>query len=123
MATIVCVEDEPAIRELIVGELTDAGHHVIEAGDGRQGLDAIMTQRPDLVLSDWKMPEMSGGELLETLRRDHPQFAGTPFVFVSAFVDKEYVERGSRFGAAAHLAKPIDFDILLETVGDLLASD
>lgn len=123
MAKIVCVEDEPAIRALIVDELTDAGHEILEAGDGKQGLDVILEQCPDLVVSDWKMPEMSGGEMLRALRYDHPQHADLPFVFVSAFVDKEYVDAGSKLGAAAHLKKPVDFDLLVKTVSELLPSD
>ena len=120
MATIVCVEDEPAIRGLIAAELADAGYDVVEAGDGKQGLDMILEQSPDLVVSDWKMPEMSGGDLLRALRYDHPETANLPFVFVSAFVDKEYVDTGSKLGAAAHLTKPVDFDLLLKTVSGLI---
>jgi len=121
MALIVCVEDEAGIRDLIAGELTDAGHEVIEAADGNEALEVIMRYGPDLVVSDWLMPKMSGGELLKTLRRDHPQFADMPFVIVSAFIDKEYVEQSTGLGVDAYLTKPIDFDLLLETVNRLLS--
>jgi CheY-like chemotaxis protein len=121
MATVICIEDEDGIRELIAEELTDAGHNVIEAVNGKQGLDLILQQRPDLVVSDWLMPEMSGGELLKALKQDYPQFADVPFLLVSAFVDKARVDQALGSGADAYLTKPIDFDLLLETVDDLLA--
>lgn len=120
MPLIVCVEDEAGIRELFVEELTDAGYDVIEAENGKQGLEVILEHRPDLVLSDWLMPEMSGGELLTALRHEHPGFAELPFVLVSAFADKTQVDPSQGIAADAYLSKPIDFDLLLDTVADLL---
>lgn len=120
MAKIVYVEDEAVIRAGIVDELVDAGYDVIEAADGRAGLEAVLQHDPDLVISDWLMPDLSGYELLKTLRYDHPKFAGTPFVFVSAHADGHYVEKGLKLGAAAFLIKPVDLDVLLATVAKLL---
>ena len=120
MPLVVCVEDEPGIRELFVEELTDAGYEVIEAENGKQGLEAVLQHRPDLVLSDWLMPEMSGGELLTALRREHAGFAELPFVLVTAFADKTHTDSSQGIAADAYLTKPVDFDLLLDTVAGLL---
>ena len=120
MPLVVCVEDEPGIRELFVEELTDAGYQVIEAENGKQGLEVVLEHQPDLVLSDWLMPEMSGGELLTALRREHPGFAELPFVLVTAFADKTHTDSSQGIAADAYLTKPVDFDLLLDTVAGLL---
>ena len=122
MAKIVYVEDEVEIRASIVDELVDAGHDVIQAANGRAGLAAVLQHDPDLVISDWLMPEMSGFELFQALRCDHPKYAAIPFIFVSAHADRHYVETGLKLGADAYLTKPVDFDALLEAV-DFLIGD
>ncbi len=120
MARIVYVEDEAAIQAAIVDELVDAGYDVVETANGRAGLEAILQHDPDLVICDWLMPILSGYEMLKTLRCDHPEFAGTPIIFVSAHADRQYVEKGLGLGADAYLTKPVDLDALLETVARIL---
>jgi signal transduction histidine kinase len=116
MDKILCIGDEPAIREIMVEELQDAGYETIEAGNGREGLQAITVHRPDLVLCDITMPEMNGYQVLTELREKHSQLASVPFVFLSALADRKDVVAGKRLGADDYLTKPIDFDILLATV-------
>ncbi len=121
MARILCVEDEDDIRADIVEELMDAGHEVFAASNGEEGLRAIPDFRPDLIISDCLMPKMTGLELFQALHRDLPDFASTPFVFLSAHADKSHVEEGMNLGADAYLTKPVDFDQLLVIVNSLLA--
>ena len=116
MASILCIEDEPGIRENIIEELRDAGHDTIEAEDGRIGLDLIRRHRPDLVISDITMPNMSGYEVLAELRESEPDLADTPFMFLSALGDRKDVIAGKRLGADDYLVKPVDFENLLATV-------
>ena len=120
MAKIVCVEDEEQIRAVLVEELTDIGHEVIETRNGKEGLDAILQHEPDLVICDWLMPSMTGLELFTALKVDRPQFADLPFVFVSAHANKEHVETGLSLGADAYFTKPVDLERLLNTVTLLL---
>ena len=119
-ATLLCVEDEPDIREAIVEELVDCGFQVIEAGNGAEGLRAILDRHPDLVVCDCLMPVMSGIELLQTLRRDHPAYDDVPFIFLSAHANESDVARGKQTGAEHYLTKPIDLDFLVETVTSTL---
>ncbi|MFN7126726.1 MAG: response regulator, partial [Allorhizobium sp.] len=81
MITVLCVEDERDVRELIVEELEEAGIRVLQAENGKEGLDKILTQRPDIVISDITMPEMDGISMLGELQINHPQFANMPFLF------------------------------------------
>ncbi len=116
MATVLCIEDEAPLREIIVEELEDEGYDVLEANDGREGLDMILRHRPDMVVSDITMPRMNGHELLLELRQNHPRYAELPFVFLSALADKSQIIEGLELGADDYLTKPIDYDMLLVKV-------
>jgi len=118
MATILilCVEDEPDIRGDITEELRDAGYETVEAANGREGLDALTTHKPDLVLCDITMPEMNGYEMLTALRENHPEFEDLPFVFLSALADRKDIIAGRHLGADDYVTKPVDFEMLLATV-------
>jgi len=116
MAKILCIDDEVILRGLIAAELADSGHTVIEAANGREGIDAILAHRPDLVLCDVNMPVMDGYELLETLRKEDATLSDMPFLFLSALADRKDVIAGKRLGADDYLTKPVDIDLLLATV-------
>lgn len=112
MAKIVFVEDEPELREDIAETLELAGHTVIQAANGALGLAAILAEKPDLTISDVAMPHMSGHDLLRVLREAHPEFAGMPFVFLSALTSREDQIAGHRLGADNYLTKPVDFELM-----------
>ena len=115
-ATILCIEDEPEIRQAIVEELEDAGYRTAEAENGQSGLATIVATQPDIVLCDINMPEMDGTEVLTNLREHHPDLADMPFVFLTAQADRTAVLNGKKLGADDYLTKPIDFELLLATV-------
>jgi len=120
MISILCVEDEKDVRTLIVEELEDAGIRTLQATNGREGLDMILKHRPDIVISDISMPEMSGTELLAELQINHPAFSNTPFIFLTALADREMMLEGLRAGADNYLTKPIGFDLLLAKLSGLI---
>lgn len=111
MNTILCIEDEPALRADIVEELEDAGYQTLEACDGREGLEMILTHKPDMVVSDITMPNMNGDELLQRLRKDFPKFSEMPFIFLTALSDRADVLSGVQLGADDYLTKPIDYEM------------
>jgi DNA-binding response OmpR family regulator len=113
MSTILCIDDEPMLLEQVVETLEDEGFDVLQAGDGAQGLRMILEHGPDLVICDVTMPRMDGYALFETLRRDHPGHADTPFIFLSALADRHDVMRGLGLGADEYLTKPVDFELLV----------
>ena len=115
-ARVLCIEDEADLRADIAEELEDAGYQVSQAGDGRSGLREILRFRPNLVVSDITMPGLDGFGLLRELRENHPEFAETPFIFLSALADRKDQIQGVKMGADDYLTKPIDFEIMLARV-------
>ncbi len=122
MAKIVCVEDEIEIRRILVDELVDQGHEVIAAANGAEGVRAILEAKPDAVISDCLMPEMSGAEMLRRIRTEHQMFEHLPFLFLSAYGDMDHVGDVMELGADAYLTKPVDLDELIHVVDTLLVA-
>lgn len=109
---ILCIEDEPSLRDDIAAELTEAGYAVIAAGDATQALHHLDRQRPDLILCDIVMPGMDGHALLAHMRAMRPDLDDIPFVFLTALSSREQMIEGRRVGADDYLTKPIDYDLL-----------
>jgi DNA-binding NarL/FixJ family response regulator len=109
---ILCIEDDRETAGLIAEELVDRGFAVDVAYSGQEGLMAIMRSTPDLVLCDFSMPTMTGLEVLERLNEIAPRFGRIPFVFLTAFADRDSELRGRERGADDYVSKPIDFERL-----------
>ena len=123
MATILIIDDLAANREFLVTLLRYQGHLLIEATDGREGLAAVQTTRPDLVISDVLMPVMDGYEFVKQLRLD-PKARETPVVFYTA----HYGEREARAfalssGVSYVLAKPAEPEEVLRIVALALSRE
>jgi len=116
MYKILCVEDEPHLREDLNEMLDQSGYKTLVAEDGVQGLEMILEHHPNLVISDITMPRMDGYELVSEVRKKHPELAAMPFIFLSALTDRQDILEGVRSGADDYLTKPIDFEILLAKV-------
>ena len=113
------IDDEEAIRYLVRENLELAGYEVIEAADGREGLDTAGREHPDLVILDVKMPALDGWEVLRALRAD-PQTRGIPVVMLTVLGDDRHVSRGWALGADFYLAKPFEPLELVAVVTRLL---
>jgi CheY-like chemotaxis protein len=119
MARILLVEDEPNIQRLISYALQTRGHDVSVAQDGSEGLLVARTQKPDLILLDMVMPEMSGIEVLVALKGDS-SLKSIPVLIVTASAQKEEAEKAIELGAADYLIKPFRVHDLQEAVASLL---
>ena len=105
---VMCVEDDADIRmilEFSLGSL--GGYEVLACSGGRAALARAGSFRPDLVLLDVMMPDLSGPETLEALRR-LPQMQGVPVVFITAKAMPEEVEKLLDYGATGVIVKPFD---------------
>lgn len=109
---ILCIEDEPSLRDDIAAELAEAGYGIIATGNARDALDRLDSRRPDLILCDIVMPEMDGHALLAHLRKARPDLNDIPFVFLTALSSREQMIEGRKAGADDYLTKPIDYDLL-----------
>jgi DNA-binding NarL/FixJ family response regulator len=106
---------------LICEELTDRGFEVAVAYNGRDGLESILKQPPDLVLCDVGMPGMSGFQLLERLTSMAPRFERIPFVLLTALGDHDSELKGWQLGADDYLTKPVDYNVLAALICARLA--
>lgn len=115
MAKVIVIEDEEELRQLIIDELKDAGHETLEAGDGVDGLEAIMAESPDVIISDIGMPRMDGYQLRQKLQ-ELPKHSPTPFLFLSALAFQQAMDKGTDVGADEFMTKPVNFDDLLTKI-------
>ncbi len=101
------------MRELLKLHLTTAGYAVRVARDGIEAGHAVLDLTPDLIITDVRMPHMSGFELVEALRKD-PATSAIPVIFLT--IEGDSVDRGASLGAVEYLAKPIRVEVLLQKV-------
>jgi two-component system chemotaxis response regulator CheY len=115
---ILIVDDSRAMRMIVARTLKQTGRpaKVSEASNGLEALGAIRDDAPDLVLSDWNMPEMTGIELLRTLRAEG---SDVPFGFVTSETTAEMREQAILAGARFLIAKPFTADDLDEALASV----
>ncbi|OJF90546.1 response regulator [Pararhizobium antarcticum] len=116
MITILCVEDEDDIRGLLIEEIRDSGFNTLEAANGRQALDIIISKWPDIVVCDITMPELDGHQLFAEIQMHHEELSNIRFIFLTALSDKENMITALKAGAADYLTKPVDFDLLMAKI-------
>ena len=102
--TILVIEDDKFLRELISRKLIGEGFDVLEAVDGEEGIKKIKEGKPDLVLLDLILPSIDGFEVL-TRVRDDPEVSSIPIIILSNLGQREEVEKGLKLGAIDYLIK------------------
>ena len=119
MARVMAVDDDPVIRGLLEVNLEMEGHDVVTAVDGRDALDKVREDPPDLILLDVMMPNVNGWQVAEALKGD-PATAAIPIIFLSARAMEADVSKGRGVGADEYVTKPFDPIDLMELVHRLL---
>jgi DNA-binding response OmpR family regulator len=109
--TILIVEDEEAVRELEKFILEQQGYDVVEARDGLEGLAKAEFRRPDLILLDLMMPDVSGGRMYDEMK-EHPTTSGIPIVVVTGKPDAHEMF-DDQIGPDDVIMKPFEADTLL----------
>lgn len=115
--TILVVDDDIHIRQLLRQEFEAQGYNIKEAQDGISAINAVKKQRPDLIILDVMMPGMSGFDVAAVLKND-PLTMDIPIVILSVIEDKE---RGYRIGVDRYFTKPVNIDELIKDVSGLLS--
>ncbi len=120
LGTVLIVEDEFAIADLLEMVLADAGYGVLIAGNGRQGLER-MTEGPlpDLVISDYMMPVLDGAGLIQAMRSSEAQ-RGIPCIIMSSMPEAAVRERIE--GYSAFVRKPFELSAMVKLVATILSS-
>jgi len=119
MTTILVVDDDPAIREMIRLALTNRGYEVQEAGNALDARQTIASRAPDLILLDWMMPGQSGFEFARALRRD-PEHRQIPVIMLTARDQEEDKVAALEAGADDYVAKPFSISELLARIKAVL---
>jgi two-component system, chemotaxis family, chemotaxis protein CheY len=117
MPSVLVVDDQDPVRQLIRETLEQAGYEVEEARDGKEGLDRYRTRSTDLVLMDILMPDQDGLEALMTFRREFPD---TRVIAMTGGNDTigilDFLDVAKMLGARRTLHKPFELKVLLDTV-------
>ncbi|MCS6860248.1 MAG: response regulator [Abditibacteriales bacterium] len=119
MKTVLVVDDDVAVVELLRANLEMAGHRVAVAYDGVEALAQIQAERPDLVILDIQMPRLSGWDVLRELRR-HAETETLPVIMLTIFGDRESITRGWREGVDCYIPKPFKVEEVMAMVARLL---
>lgn len=117
---ILIVDDSRVMRQIVTRTLRQAGydgHDLVEAGNGREGLDAVNQHTPDLVLSDWNMPEMDGISMLQALRAAGKD---VPLGFVTSESSPEMAQRAQDAGALFLITKPFTAESFRDALDPVL---
>jgi len=116
---VLIVEDNPDVQELLRTLLEIKGFDVVSAEDGAAAWQLLTHVRPDLMLTDMRMPKMDGAELIQCVRRSK-EFADLPIIAMSAYGSGRMSEAKAA-GATATIRKPTHFDRLVDTINKLLS--
>lgn len=121
---ILAIEDNADIRQLISVILEREGFEISTAADGISGLSLIKETKPDLVLLDVMMPEFSGFEVLDALRKDKSsKVREVPVLMITSKSMVEDVDQALELGATGYLVKPFRPEKLVEKVRELLTQE
>ena len=122
MKTVLIADDDLASRELLRGALEASGFRLVEASDGREALDKIRTESPDLVLLDIQMPTLDGFAVLRAARSLDPPSCAR-FIALTAFAMDSDRQRIVKAGFDRHVAKPISISDVREQVKRMLSDE
>lgn len=117
---ILAIDDTNTLRELLAVTLRQAGHEVVEAEDGLQGLARFDEARPDIVISDLNMPNCDGIEFTRAARQ-RPGGAHVPIIILTTESDPAIKTQGRQAGATAWMIKPFDPQTLLDLLDRVTA--
>lgn len=116
---VLVVDDDPQVLRLMRVNLELEGYDVVSAPDGEEALEAVLNERPDVVVCDVMMPGMDGLTVLRNLR-SNPRTSKIPFVVVSAKAQRTDVKAALDMGADRYITKPFDPQELLDAVEHLV---
>ncbi len=117
MTKIMLVDDNSDIVTLMEMVLNQQGYDVVSGRNGQEGMDMLDqgTFAPDLIISNYHMPQMDGLDFLGHVR-EHPQFSTIPFILFTAAPATQWQQQAATLGANAYLPKPFKIDLLKDTI-------
>ena len=119
--TILTVDDSASIRQMVSFTLKQAGYQVIEAVDGKDGLNKARSHEANLVITDLNMPNMNGIELIRSLRQENA-YKFTPILMLTTESDENKKNEGKQAGATGWIVKPFNPEQLLKVITKVMPS-
>ena len=116
---ILIVDDEPDLVQTIQDRLEMSGYTVTTAGNGKEGLEKTLQEKPDIVLLDVIMPIMDGLEMLEALRK-HPESKDCAVIMLTARSQRQDIVQAKTCGIEDYIVKPFDLSELIEKIENVL---
>ena len=119
---VLITDDSKAMRMIVLRSLRQTGLDIdetMEAADGQEGLAAVTSFRPDLILSDWNMPNMTGIEALKKIKAD-AALKAVPVIMVTSESEKTKIIEAIQAGAANYIVKPFQSEVLQEKISAVL---
>ena len=120
MRKILIIEDNQEIRENLEELLDLLNFQAITAINGKEGINSIQTEKPNLIICDVHMPEMNGYQVLEFVK-SNPETAKVPFIFITSSSQNSEIEKGVLSGADSYLVKPFQVEELQDIIKKLLS--
>jgi len=119
--TVIIVEDEPDAAEMFAEMMRVSGYRVVKISSSTPAIGIISTEKPDVVILDVMMPDISGLEVLRFMRRE-PELKNIPVILVSAKSMPSDIKVGMDAGASRYLTKPVSFLDLKEAVEEIVST-
>ena len=116
---LLIIDDEKDFVETLTERLEAKGYEIIKAFDGKEGLDKVHTEKPDLVLLDIAMPEMDGFDVCRKLKIDEA-FKKIPVIILTAKFQPYDLKFGMKMGAEEYITKPVELNVLTDKIRGLL---
>ncbi|HIA46864.1 MAG TPA: response regulator [Candidatus Hydrogenedentes bacterium] len=120
METILVIDDDVEMRDVLFDLLSLDGYEVLLAADGSSGIERYRNSLPELVITDLKMPNVNGIEVLEELKNEFPD---TPIMVITGVSDMTMIEEAIEHAANRILKKPFEVDELLTAIDELLGHE
>ncbi len=117
--TVLIADDSVYIRQSVLQILSHGGYDAIEARDGVEALERLLSHSIDVLLLDIEMPNLNGYELLNILRAN-PQFAQLKVIMLTSRSSEKHQRHAQELGSHAYLTKPCPQDVLLTTISSVL---
>ena len=116
---LLVIDDEKEFVDTVAERLEAKGFDIVKAFDGKEGLEKVHLEKPDLVILDVMMPKMNGYDVCRKLKLDE-NFKNTPVLMLTAKFQPNDIEFGKKMGADAYLTKPLELEALLHKINALL---
>jgi two-component system, cell cycle response regulator DivK len=117
--SVLIIEDNEHVREIFVSMLRSAGYEILDAGTGTQGIEKALSAKPNLILLDLDLPDMTGMDTARAIRKNSTT-AHIPIIACSAWSGREWREEALRAGMVEYLQKPIPSELIKAKVREFI---